>query len=127
MATLVQCEGCGNQVSKKAVSCPGCGHPTKAKHVSAGGVLMAFLGLALFLWWLAPSGSGKVFMDDVHKQVVQDSIDKYEIARRSGDAMQICVNAGMVTAAHLQAQDESGYQTWLAREKKDCTAAGVPR
>jgi len=34
---------------------------------------------------------------------------QYEIAARHGGAIDVCVQAGLVTAAYLQAKDESHY------------------
>lgn len=65
-------------------------------------------------------------MQSIENQVAQDAVKQYEIAARQGDPMQKCVQAGMVSAAYLQAQDESKYNLWKATEKADCAAAGVP-
>ena len=65
-------------------------------------------------------------MDDIYGQVVEDSVAQYEIAKRQGDPIQTCVQAGLVSAAYLQAQDESNYNTWKAIEQADCTRAGLP-
>jgi hypothetical protein len=127
MSNLVRCEGCGKEISKKAASCPSCGHPNKKQHVSGGSVLLSLIGIGLFLWWLAPSGGGQVVMDNINDQVSQDAISQYEIAERSGDPIQKCVHAGMVTAAFMQAKDETSYQSWLAKQKRDCEAAGIPQ
>lgn len=126
MATLVNCEGCEKEISKMAPACPSCGHPNKAKHLSGGSVAATLLGLAVFIWWMMPSGGGEVMMDSIHNQVAGDAIKQYEIAKRSGDPMQACVHAGAVAAAFLQAKDESNYQTWLGTQKRDCRAAGLP-
>jgi len=66
-------------------------------------------------------------MDSAAKQVAKDAEEQYDIAQRSGDKMQACVHAGFVSAAYMQAKDESSYKNWLAIEKRDCKAAGVPR
>ena len=66
-------------------------------------------------------------MNKIENQVAADSVEQYNIAKRQGDAMQICVQAGMVSAAYLQAKDESNYQTWKTTEDADCKAAGVSR
>ncbi len=66
-------------------------------------------------------------MDKIHKQVADDTIEQYNIAKRGGDKMQTCVHAGMVAAAYLQAKDETNYNKWLTTEKSDCEAAGLPK
>jgi hypothetical protein len=35
------------------------------------------------------------------------------------------VQAGIVSAAFLQAQDETNYQKWKTIEKNDCARAGI--
>lgn len=65
-------------------------------------------------------------MDNIYTQVADDAVAQYEIAKRQGDPIQTCVQAGMVSAAYLQAQDESSYNKWKAIEKADCAQAGMP-
>lgn len=65
-------------------------------------------------------------MAKIHDQVAKDAVEQYEMAKRSGDKMQTCVQAGLVKAAYLQAKDEPAFQKWTATEKADCKAAGVP-
>ena len=66
-------------------------------------------------------------VDSIAKQVANDQEQQYDIARRQGDKMQICVQAGMVAAAHLQAKDSSSYNRWKKKESSDCEAAGIYR
>lgn len=66
-------------------------------------------------------------MAKIHNQVADDAVQQYEIAKRSGDKMQTCVQAGFVKAAYLQAKDEAAFQKWTATEKADCAAAGMPQ
>lgn len=66
-------------------------------------------------------------MADINDQVTEDVMAQYDIAKRQGDPIQICVQAGLVSAAFLQAQDEANYQTWKSIEKMDCAAAGMPQ
>jgi len=54
-------------------------------------------------------------------------VAQYEIAERQGDKMQICVQAGLVSAAYLQAKNESSYRNWKYIENTACKQAGVPR
>lgn len=59
--------------------------------------------------------------------MASDAVTQYEIAKRSGSAIDACVQAGFVSAAYLQAKDESNYQRWKGTEKIDCLAAGINR
>jgi hypothetical protein len=51
-------------------------------------------------------------LHDVQNRVAQDAIEQYNIAVRQGDNNQIFVQAGMVSAAFLQAKDEINYRKW---------------
>lgn len=62
----------------------------------------------------------------IENKVADDAVDKYNIAKRQGDKIQICVQAGLVAAAYLQAKDESNYNKWQSIKKSDCRAAGIP-
>lgn len=64
-------------------------------------------------------------LSNIEKQVASDSVKQYEIAKRSGTAMDACVHAGLVAAAYIQAKDEPSYQHWKEIEKSDCRIAGV--
>lgn len=66
-------------------------------------------------------------IEDIHKQVSDDAVKQYEIAKRGTDKMQTCVQAGFVVAAYLQAKDESNFTKWQEIERKDCAAAGLSR
>ena len=59
-------------------------------------------------------------MQDIYDKVVDDAESQYQIARSSGSQVDICVQAGMVAAAYLQAQDQPGYSRWKMIEKRDC-------
>ena len=61
----------------------------------------------------------------VEKQVAADAVKQYEIAKRSGTAMDACIHAGLAAAAYLQAKDEAHYQQWKQTEKADCAKAGL--
>lgn len=67
-------------------------------------------------------------MQNITNQVATDAVKQYMIAKRNGATpIDICVQAGFVSAAYLQAQDESNYSKWKSIEKSDCEYAGVPR
>ena len=65
-------------------------------------------------------------MDDIHKKVSADAVDQYNITKRNGTLIDVCVHAGMVSAAYLQGKDEANYTRWKATEAADCKAAGMP-
>jgi hypothetical protein len=65
-------------------------------------------------------------MQDIEDKVAKDAVDQYDIAARSGNAIDRCVHAGLVAAGYLQAKDEAHYKTWKATERRDCRAAGMP-
>ena len=65
------------------------------------------------------------FEQNVYEKVSSDAVDQYNIAKRQGDPIQVCVQAGMVSAAYLQEKNESSYQQWKATEKADCARAGM--
>ncbi|MGV7194686.1 hypothetical protein [Xanthomonas axonopodis] len=73
----------------------------------------------------ARTAGQKASMDSINEKVASDAVAQYEIARREGDPVQICVQAGLASSAYLQAQQEDLYRTWKARERSDCARAGV--
>lgn len=126
---LTKCKSCGAEMSRKAKACPRCGHPNKeANYLSGGQVLGAIVVAGIAIWWFLGGGFDSQVTSDMAKiegQVATDAVSQYEIAKRQGDPIQICVQAGMVSAAYLQAKDEASYQTWKRREAQDCKRAGV--
>lgn len=63
--------------------------------------------------------------DALFAQVAADAVDRYEIAKRQGNKIQICVQAGVVSASYLQAKDEPAYNHWKQVEASDCARAGL--
>lgn len=86
--------------------------------------VLGFLG-----WYFLGGGLEHEAAKEMHKienQVASDAVTQYNIAKRNGNPVDVCVAAGMVAAAYLQAKDEANYSTWKATQNADCTAAGVP-
>lgn len=79
--------------------------------------IVTVIVMAGLLWYFFGGG--------IDKQVAKDVVDQYNIAKRNGNAMDACVHAGIVTAAYLQAKDESNYSNWKARRDMDCAKAGL--
>lgn len=65
------------------------------------------------------------FEKDVNEKVTSDVLEQYEIVKRNGNKMEVCVHAGFVAAAYLQAKNEPEYKKWKAIEKTDCKKAGL--
>jgi hypothetical protein len=79
---------------------------------------IAFVSAAVLLgWWYGAAD----------RTIAGDFTEQYEIAKRQGSKVDVCVHAGIVAAAYLQAKDEPSYAKWKATEKADCAAAGVRR
>lgn len=145
--SLSNCEACGKPVSTSAKACPACGHPINPPNYGLRVVLVLVLLGAAWLAYQIHQGKerakardaeyervlnnlrrvGEDPMSDIYGQVARDAITQYEIARREGDAMQICSQASMVVAAVLQSKDEPAYKRWKKIEADDCRRAGVPR
>lgn len=129
--SLKKCKACGTEMSRKATACPKCGEPNKeASNLSGGRVLSIFVLASIAIWWYAGGSFDHHIASEMSKieyQVAANSVNQYNIAKRQGDAMQICVQAGLVSAAYLQAKDEQNYQTWKRTETEDCKRAGIPQ
>lgn len=128
---LIECASCGNEISPKAEVCPKCGHPNeKAKKLSFGtSILYLLLGGATF-WYFVGGGLDEQVSKDIAKiedEVAKESVAQYEIAKKQGDPIQTCVQAGFVSAAYLQANDSDNYNAWKEIEELECKLAGVPR
>lgn len=83
-----------------------------------------------FIWFYFGGGLEQQATKDMGKiqvQVARDMVDQYNIAKNSGTPIDVCVHAGMVSAAFLQAKDDYNYALWKRTEARDCEAAGMPR
>jgi hypothetical protein len=69
----------------------------------------------------------ETMLQDIYNQVVNDSVAQYQIVKRNGTAIDLCVHAGLVSAAYLQAKNEAAYQQWKSIEVQDCRQAGVSK
>jgi len=116
--SLINCQECKAEISDQATKCPKCG----AGRSSIAGVVILVVIIVLTIIFMLP-----LFNGGVEKSVTEDQIKEYEIARRNGSTMDRCVRAGFVVAACSQEKNEECYKAWKATERKDCSAAGVPR
>ena len=84
--------------------------------------------LVIIIWFYFGGGlehQAAKQMQTIEKQVAEDAIKQYEIAKSSGNAMDTYVHAGMVAASYLQAKDEVNYKKWKEIEKKEAKNAGI--
>lgn len=118
---LKPCRECKKEVSDSAQQCPHCGVSSPAAPPAARAVagIFAMLGFVAIVWFF--------FFGGLQGSVAGDFEEQYDVAKRGGDSMQMCVHAGIVSAAYLQAKDETNYRRWQAIEISDCRAAGLPR
>lgn len=65
-------------------------------------------------------------MKRIEHQVALDAIKQFQIALRHGTAMDVYVQAGLVSAAFLQANDEENYKKWKEIERMAAKRAGMP-
>lgn len=90
-------------------------------------VLVLLFSVAVSMFFAPGAPLVQAQMKSIHQQVAEDSMRQYNIARQHGGPMDVCVQAGMVAAAFLQAQQESQYASWKATESADCARAGLPK
>jgi hypothetical protein len=64
-------------------------------------------------------------MQKIENQVAKDMVEQYKIAKLNGSAIDAYVQAGMVAAAFLQANDSENYKKWKEVEKKEAKNAGL--
>jgi len=72
---------------------------------------------------LAPS------IQELNDKSAESAVRKYQRVLHDQHSTQVdvCVQAGLVSSAYLQAQDEMNYKKWKAIQKSDCARAGVPQ
>lgn len=93
-------------------------------------IIMVIIGLLIAWAFISsmgnkPTTSAVSTEQQIYDTVANDAVEQYQIAARQGDKMQICVQAGFVSAAYLQAKDEANYNEWKKIEKVRCETAGI--
>lgn len=88
------------------------------------GVIFAFVLLGYFFGGGIEEQAARD-LQKIENQVAADAVKQYEIAKRSGSAMDAYVQAGMAAAAFLQANDEENYKKWKDIEAKEAKNVGL--
>ena len=88
-------------------------------------VLIILLVTGWYFWGGGLTIQTEKLSDDIYKKVSADFVQQYEIAKRQGDKVQICVQAGLVADAYLQEKNEVSYRQWKETEATDCASAGI--
>lgn len=65
-------------------------------------------------------------LESPEKQALAQTIQQYELVKKSGSPMERCTYASLVVAAAVQATDEQAHGKWKQVEADECKAAGVP-
>ena len=125
--SLKRCPDCKEQVSASARECPKCGRPQPSGAAAFAPVIVTALMILGLIWWFIVGlpAQTRTRMQDIDDQVASDAEAQYRIAAKQGDRMQMCVQAGLVAAAHLQAQHSAQYDSWKSVEKIDCETVGI--
>lgn len=71
--------------------------------------------------------SAQGLLGGIQDRVATDAVQRYEIVKRAGEPVEVCVHAGRVAAAYLQAKNETKYQQWKEIERADCARSGMPK
>ena len=104
---------------------------TKDSKENTPNALSAVITLAIaggFIWFAFGGGLDKFAnkeLQRIENKVAADAVNQYNIAKRNGNAMDVCVQVGLVTASYLQANDESNYAHWKNIQTHDCAKAGI--
>ena len=94
-----------------------------------GACVIALTGWGVWYWGMGGlETQTESSLDRIYQQVVDDEEAKYAgmLGRRSTTQTDLCVQAGMVAAAHLQAQNMSDWNHWNERRNQICGKAGIP-
>ncbi len=90
--------------------------------------LISIILIIIFVVYFFGGGFEEQIQRDINKienQVAIDAIKQYEIAKKNGSSMDAYIQAGLVTTAFLQANDEKNYKKWKKIEEQEAKNAGL--
>ena len=74
---------------------------------------------------VASTDATSTTLSSMKDDVARDAEHQYELADQSGNKIDKCVQAGMVAAAYLQADNADKYREWVSTRNLDCAVAGI--
>ena len=88
---------------------------------------MKLIGIAILVGmeWVGVNAVAKIAEKDIHTEVTNGAVEEYNLAKKHGDKIDICVRAGLVAESYLQGKDEANYAKWRDTERADCKRAGL--
>lgn len=90
------------------------------------GTIAVVVTLIVMIAMAWPSGEEvQSSVDDLYTQQAVDYEEQYQMLQKEGDPVELCVRAGFVAEAYLQARDNDNFGKWHAIEEADCAAAGI--
>lgn len=98
----------------------------KANARSAAQLIVTSQKIVLVLITLGLASCDKMLdprNEDTNRRATAAAVAQYEINTEGGSAADRCIQARLVAAAYLQAQDESNYAKWRALEEASCAEA----
>jgi len=63
---------------------------------------------------------------EFNQKVIDEAIAQYQMVARAGLKQEMCLRAGIVVEAHLQAKQEEDWRVWKQIQYRDCKKAGIP-
>ena len=98
----------------------------KASPIASAVGLLVFIGMMFYLFGGECEKQTASNVETIYQQVALDAMEQYKIVKRNGSAVDACAQAGVVSAALLQAKMEAEYRDWQPMKKADCRRAGLP-
>jgi hypothetical protein len=102
--------------------------PTNSAPYKAGPLVKFVAGLVVFaiIWFVIDTFLVPAQMSQIENDVAADQVKQYNMVKQSGTRMGLCVQAGAVSAAYLQAKDTPNYDKWESTRRADCVHVGLP-
>lgn len=98
------------------------------KSTKTMGAIISIIILIATIWYFYGGGLDaqvNVEMGKIEAKVAKDAEAQYYIAKNNGSAMDAYIQASLVSAAYLQANDERNYKKWKSIENEEKKRAGL--